>query len=219
MAGKWITNIKDLWDRLTATRAGYLDELAAANLPADIDSLLARITAARGGYLDELAAANLPADIAILLASGARQLFTLEEWSIPQIAVVIPGGAATQALPDVVVSDLPAGATVVKAKCFFKFISRDNAGAANKLSGAQHIGVQKNGAGGFTDCISMVDDQYKIAAATVDAPGDVLMGDHDVAAKIDGNGTYNFQWTSALADVAGLTFKDLQMGIRIWYSI
>lgn len=31
-----------------------LAELAAANLPADIDSLLARLTAARGGYLDSL---------------------------------------------------------------------------------------------------------------------------------------------------------------------
>jgi hypothetical protein len=53
---------------LTAARAGYLDELAAANIPADIDTLLARLTAARAGYLDELAAANLPADVDTLLS-------------------------------------------------------------------------------------------------------------------------------------------------------
>ena len=35
----------------------------------DIDILLARLTAARAGYLDELAAANIPADIDILLTS------------------------------------------------------------------------------------------------------------------------------------------------------
>jgi len=40
--------------RLTAPRAGYLDELAAANVPADIDTLLVRLSAIRAGYLDYL---------------------------------------------------------------------------------------------------------------------------------------------------------------------
>lgn len=61
------TIVDDLEGRLTAARAGYLDELAAANLPADVDTLLGRLTAARAGYLDELAAANIPADIDTLL--------------------------------------------------------------------------------------------------------------------------------------------------------
>jgi hypothetical protein len=58
-----LNDLATLVGRLTAARAGYLDELAAANIPADIDTLLARLTAARAGYLDELAAANIPADI------------------------------------------------------------------------------------------------------------------------------------------------------------
>jgi hypothetical protein len=58
--------------RLTSARAGYLDELAAANLPADLDTLLARLSSARAGYLDELAAANLPADLAALLVEIAK---------------------------------------------------------------------------------------------------------------------------------------------------
>ena len=52
----------------TVARAAYLDELAAANIPSDIDDLLARLTAARAGYLDELAAANLPSDVDDLLS-------------------------------------------------------------------------------------------------------------------------------------------------------
>lgn len=47
--------------RLTAARAGYLDELAAANIPADltaitgyVDALETRLSAARAGYLDNL---------------------------------------------------------------------------------------------------------------------------------------------------------------------
>lgn len=70
--------VDDLETRLSATRAGYLDELGPTNLPSDIDAVLldtgttldnyvdeleTRLSAARAGYLDELAAANIPADI------------------------------------------------------------------------------------------------------------------------------------------------------------
>ncbi|MGB2809119.1 MAG: hypothetical protein WBC22_15355, partial [Sedimentisphaerales bacterium] len=67
--------VDDLESRLTAARAGYLDELTAANIPADIDTLLARITAAVAlasvcteARLAELDAANLPADVDAALA-------------------------------------------------------------------------------------------------------------------------------------------------------
>jgi len=64
-----------LANKLTAARAALLDqitalrmaELDAANVPADIDTLLTRLSAVRSGYLDELAAANIPADIDTLL--------------------------------------------------------------------------------------------------------------------------------------------------------
>lgn len=45
-----------LLSRITDTRAGYLDELGSANIPADIDTLIARLTSARAGYLDNLSA-------------------------------------------------------------------------------------------------------------------------------------------------------------------
>jgi len=69
-------DLDDLVARLTAVRAGYLDELSAVNLPADVDTLLARLSAARALLLDEITAArmseldaaNLPADIDTLIA-------------------------------------------------------------------------------------------------------------------------------------------------------
>jgi hypothetical protein len=150
-----------------------------------------------------------------------RKLTSVDYWSIPQLSLVLEAAPATETLPDVIVSDLPAGATVVKALAIIKFRSITNAGAANKLDGAQHIGVQKGGAGGFTDGISLVDDQLTVAAAAVDAPGDVIIGDdnHDLAALVTGNDTYNFQWTSGHADIADLTLNDVQVGLRIWYSV
>lgn len=164
-------------------------------------------------------AASIVAYIKGLLNRQARVLVQADYWSIPQLSAVVPAIAANQALPNVVVADLPAGITVVKATAIIMFRSISNAGAANKLSGAQHIQIQKGGGGGFNDAISLVDDMFTIAAATVDAPGTAVIGDHNVVAKVDGNATYNFQWTAALADVAGLTFNDVQVGLRIWYSL
>ena len=144
---------------------------------------------------------------------------SVDYWSIPQKTVVVPAAAADQTLPDVVVAILPVGMTVVKATAMFKFRSLTNAGLANKLAGVQQIQIQKGGAGGFVDAIDFVDDQFLVTAAAVDAPGDVVIGILNVVAKVDGNGTYNFQWDEAVADVAGLTFNDVQMGLRIWYSL
>lgn len=47
------TLVDELETRLTAARAGYLDELSSANIPADIDTLLTRITDARMGALTD----------------------------------------------------------------------------------------------------------------------------------------------------------------------
>lgn len=48
------TLVDELESRLTAQRASNLDELGAANIPADIDTLLSRLSALRAGYLDKL---------------------------------------------------------------------------------------------------------------------------------------------------------------------
>ena len=176
------------------------------------------VTPFAGANIAELAAANIPTDIDGLKTSRDRQLFCMDFWSIPQISVVVPAGALTQALPNVVVDILPAGMTIVKATPIFKFRMLSNAGAANKLTGDQHIQIQKNGAGGFADAISLVDDQFNIGAAAREG-GDVVIGDHNVVAKVDAVATYNFQWTNAVADVAALTFNDVQCGLRIWYSV
>jgi len=208
--------VDELEARLSAARAGYLDNINQAGLlqvTAARAALLDQITAAR---LAELDAANIPADVDGLKTSRNRQLFSIDFWSVPQVSVVVPIAAANQALPSVVV-DIPAGVTVVKATAMFKFRMLGNAGAANKLTNAQHIQIQK-AAGAFADAISLVDDQFGIAAATREG-GDVVIGDHNVVATVDADETYGFQWTNAIADVAALTFYDVQTGLRIWYSV
>lgn len=55
-------SVDDLEGRLTATRAGYLDNLSggAAALQASVDDLEGRLTAIRAGYLDNLSAGAVP---------------------------------------------------------------------------------------------------------------------------------------------------------------
>ncbi len=80
-------DVDTLLTRLSAIRAGYLDNLSAgavalaANWTAALATALGNYTAARAGYLDELAAANLPTDIAALntlLSDGTYGLAALE---------------------------------------------------------------------------------------------------------------------------------------------
>ena len=199
------------------TSAGNPSGDTLVSLTAKLGNLARSLTTILGTRWD--AAGDLGTDIAALLASRNRELYSVDYWSIPKLSVVIPSVAADQTLPDVVVADLPAGITVVKATAIFKARSISNAGAANKLSGAQQIQIQAGGAGGFVDAIDFVDDQFTVAAAAVDAPGDVVIGLINVVAKVTGNATYNFQWDEAVADVANLTFNDVQIGLRVWYSV
>lgn len=88
--------VDDLETRLSAARAGYLDNLsggavatasALSTLSGLVDDLEGRLTAARAGYLDELGAANIPADIDTLLgrltALRAGYLDELSSGNIP----------------------------------------------------------------------------------------------------------------------------------------
>jgi hypothetical protein len=150
----------------------------------------------------------------------AATLFQMDFWSAYQEELPITGAQVTQALPNVVVAGLPTGAVVVRATAFFKARIMENTNvAANKLLGAQNIEVQNAGAPGYATGIALIDDLFTIAAGPLREPGDVLMGNTDLAAVVTGNGTYNFRWTLAQADVANLNFNDVQVGIRVWYSV
>jgi hypothetical protein len=154
-----------------------------------------------------------------------RQLLCMDFWSDSQEELAILQAAGTKALPDVTVADLPAGATIVRAIAIFKCRMIENTnGAANKLDGAtvaatsQVIQVRDDTPGTWRDAINFVDDQFGLAATTREG-GDVCMGSVDIAVEVDGNDTYNFQWLLAKADQDNLNFNDVQVGLRIWYSV
>lgn len=154
-----------------------------------------------------------------LLSASGRQLYCVDFWSPSQEEVAITNGAGDKALPSVVVAGIPTGATFVRSVAMFKYRVIENTNvAANKLSGAQDIQVNDSAAAGWVDAINFVDDEFGIAASTIQG-GDVFIGDENIVARVDGNDTYSFQWDEAVADVANLQFNDVQCGLRIWYSV
>ena len=167
--------------------------------------------------------------LARVLSNQGRQLFTMDFWSASLEEVQLGDGVAgaTVALPDITVADLPSGATVVRAIVMLKFRMIENTNvAANKLNGAtvantsQVIQIRDDTPGTYYDCINFVDDQFGLAA-TIREGGDLIVGDIDVAGsgKVDANDTYNLQWLLGRADLDYLNFNDVQVGLRIWYSV
>jgi len=154
---------------------------------------------------------------------AGKMLFSMDFWSDVVEEIVVTGAQATPAITggNVVVADLPGTATIVRAVVMMKYrmVENDNA-AENSLDADAPLPMQVDDVAnnGWLSCIDFVDEMCKIAATTREG-GDVIIGDIDVAARVDGNDTYDFQWLNAKAHLANLRFNDVQMGIRIWYSI
>lgn len=165
--------------------------------------------------------AILKAFVDTLEASRDRELYCMDFWSNPQEEVVVTGAQTTPSLPDVVVDDLPAGATPVRAIAMFKYRMIENTNAAENSIDATAvlpIQVRDDTPGTWRTAIDFVDEQFKLAATTRES-GDVSIGDNDIAVEVDGNDTYKFQWLNAKAHLGNLQFNDVQTGLRIWYSV
>lgn len=158
-----------------------------------------------------------------------ESLFSMDFWSAGLEEVQIGDGAAgaTVALPDITVADLPAGATIVRAIVMFKFRMIENTYAGvNKLNGAtvaltsQVIQIRSDTPLAYVDAINFVDDFFTLADSAREG-GDVIIGTLDVAgaAGVDENDTYNLRWLLGRADQDFLNFNDVQVGLRIWYSV
>ena len=224
-------DLTTLETRLSAIRAGYLDELdfdlqgaltaIAGYLDTEIAAILAAVDTEVAAIETKLdTPANFMADVSGLEASVGRALFTMDFWSALKEEILVTGAQTTPIPPPVVVDDLPGDAVIVRAIVMMKFrmVENDYAGE-NKLDATAVLPMQvDDGVTGMLTCINFVDEAFTLAETTREG-GDVIIGDIDVAARVDGNDTYDFQWLNAKALFDNLRFNDVQMGIRIWYSV
>lgn len=213
-----------------ASVLGALNSAASTGAVTTSDLVMAYIKQlVTEGIARDTAIGNIPTTMvgtnsAMLAASGARILNSLDFWSDVGLSVTVTGGqtTVTTGLNNVVVADLPSGMTVVRAYAMMKFrmVENTHATIVNKLDAASALPMQLDDVGntGMFTCLDFADDIFTLAAVTKEG-GDVIIGDIDVTARVDGNDTYDFQWLNAKADQNNLVFHDVQMGLRIWYSL
>lgn len=146
--------------------------------------------------------------------------FFMEFWSLPQEEVALTSSAGDKSLPDVTISGVPSGATIVYAVALFKFRMVENTDGSNpnKLNGVQYIQVRDDTPGTWTNSIQFVDDLYSLVASARES-GEPVDGSIDISSIVDGNDTYNFQWDEAVADQSNLQFNDVQVGLRIFFTL
>ena len=156
--------------------------------------------------------------MSVLVKSVPKSRTMMAFWSDLDDVIDLPALAADTALPSVVVSGLPTGLTLERVDVILKVraIENTNAGGPNAINGAQNIQVRK-AAGAWVNAINLPDNLWTVALSTRES-GDVLIGDNDVKATVDGDGTYNFQFDEALVDLASLRLNDVMVGLRFFFS-
>src|SRR3989304_8127786 len=170
---------------------------------------------------------QMQGDVISIVTTTGRQLSCADFWSetFDEADVEIDAAGETKDLPPITVEKLPSGASVLRAVAMFKFrmIGNTNAGA-NRLNGgtvpetSQVIQIRDDTPGDWGDAINFVDSQYGIDGETREG-GDVCIGSIDVSNIVDGNGGYGFQLVMARPLLNYMLFCDVQMGIRVWYSV
>lgn len=146
----------------------------------------------------------------------------LNFWSDSEVEIDLTQAEDDFDLPDVVVSGIPAGISLIRVVVLLKVraIENTNAGAANAINGACAIRVMKSGGTWGVDdmaAINLPDNLWTVAASTRES-GDVLIGDNDVKAKVDGNGTYNLRFEDTEVDLDYLRLNDVLVGLRLYFT-
>ncbi len=143
-------------------------------------------------------------------------------WSTAVNVIDLSVGSTDVALPDIEVGELPGGAVVARVVAILKMrvIENTNAGGPNAINGTQAVRIKRSmGIWGVQDiaAINLPDNLWTVAASTREM-GDVLIGNSDLKAVVDGPGTYNLRFEDARVDLNYLRLNDVMVGLRFYLS-
>ena len=157
----------------------------------------------------------------------ARKLSFIDYWSAPLDKITITNVAADLSFPDIVVVALPSGLSVKKVVLVLSVRAlADISAADNYINGAaKTLRIKKSsGAWGVDDVVGITfPNQGLYCKASAKEAGPVIIGDTDLSALVNANGTYNVasrQTVSGDALVAfgaSLELYDIQIGLRIFW--
>ena len=183
---------------------------------ADLVALASVCTEAR---LAELAAANLPTDVD---AIKSRTVSMMEFWSDNAISTTLSTTTADVALPNVVVAGIPSGAAIIRVIGMIhprEFVNTD--GSPNAINGAAVINVKKSTGAWGTDDVALInipDNSWNVLADTKRVAR-MFIGDNNASSEVDGNATYNLRFDgNAFVDAFAFGIVDAAVGLRVYFT-
>jgi len=225
------TDVTTLLARLTAARAGYLENINNATLKtlaamrgtdgaavasswtAALATALGNYNATRAGYLDAL---------------NRDRPSMLFPCALSKAIIAVPAVAADLAFPDIVVANLPDGLSIARADLVLIIGALfDTSAAENQIAAASktlRIKVS-TGAWGTDDIVALtfVQNSLQVDSGAYRG-GTVLFGATDIKSVVTGNATYNLvseetnRSDAVIATGANLELLDVSAVIRVWFN-
>lgn len=142
----------------------------------------------------------------------------MDFWNKPNVVINVTNSANDINLTSFTIADIPAGATIIRVIGMFKYSKRvELSGSENETNVEQFISIDSSASRlSLVNMITIPDNSFNTAGDAVEG-GDVLMGNIDVKAEVIGNGNYYPQWELSDVTVNGLSFYDVQVGVRVYF--
>jgi len=161
-----------------------------------------------------------PTDIDTLVQQMVTNVSMMEFWSDIDDIITLTTATANVALPDIVIANIPANTTIIKANGMIKMRALNNTSqAANAINGASVINVKKAATawGASVALINIVDNAWYTEASTKEG-GMLVEGDNNVIAEVDANGIYNLRFNgNVFVDGNNLELIDVMVGLKIYF--
>jgi len=162
---------------------------------------------------------NVKASLDLAHTAIGRHVSMMEFWSEIDDIITFTTATTNVAFPSIVVSDIPAGATIIHANCMMKPRAINNTFASvNAINGDIELQVKENIAGAYTNAIKLNDNALSTTASTKEG-GLLIISKYDCSGEVDGNDTYTMRTTgNTFVDGNNLELIDVVTGIRIYFT-
>lgn len=193
-----------------ATRIGYQG----------VTSLADKLTVIRAGYIDELAAANIPADVDTLKQRSVTTTSMISFKSLLSPTITLSSISADVNLLNIIISNVPANTVPVNVfvNVRVRALNNTNVGA-NAINVASAVRIKKStGAWGVDDIVAItIPDNALSCAASTKEGGLPLLSSINVSSEVDGNATYNLRFEDIKVDGDNLELIDVIAEIEYYY--
>jgi len=154
-----------------------------------------------------------------IITDVGRQISVMEFWSDVVAKVTLTTSSSNVALPNLTISDIPAGITITRVVGMVKMRALNNTSASvnaiNEAIGAA-IKVEKMG-GSWTSLISIGDNTLSVSTSTKEG-GLLIEGNADASGEVDGNDDYEFRFDgNCRVDGNNLELIDAAVGLKVYF--